>query len=76
MSECIIFMQVMVITSVIVACCFVFKQASEFNNATVVTTVDTMTAPLTQVFFPSVTICNINQVTQRYFQYTCMHNLS
>lgn len=28
----------------------------------VVTTVDTMTVPLTEVFFPSVVVCNINQV--------------
>ena len=52
----------MVLSSVIIACCFVFKQTSEFTKATVVTTVDTTTAPLSDVFFPAVTICNINQV--------------
>ena len=35
---------------------------SDFMNATVVTTVDTMTAPLSEVFFPSLVVCNINQV--------------
>jgi len=45
---------VMVLSSVVVACCFVFKQASEFTKATVVTTVDTTTAPLGEVYFPSV----------------------
>ena len=34
----------------------------DFMNATVVTTVDTMTVPLSEVFFPSVVVCNINQV--------------
>ena len=53
----------MVLSSVIIAFFFVFKQTSEFTKATVVTTVDTTTAPLTDVFFPAVTICNINQVS-------------
>ena len=35
---------------------------ADFLSATVVTTVDTMTAPLDDVFFPSVVVCNINQV--------------
>ena len=52
----------MVLSSVVVAVGFVFKQTSEFTKATVVTTVDTTTAPLSDVYFPSVTICNINQV--------------
>ena len=52
----------MVLSSVIIAFCFVFKQTSEFTKATVVTTVDTTTAPLADVYFPAVTICNINQV--------------
>ena len=38
---------------------------SDFMNATVVTTVDTMTAPLSEVFFPSIVVCNINQVAGR-----------
>ena len=53
----------MTLSSVIIAFCFVFKQTSEFTKATVVTTVDTTTAPLSDVYFPAVTICNINQVT-------------
>ena len=42
-----------------------FLQGVEFHKATVVTTVDTTTAPLSDVYFPSVTICNINQVRGR-----------
>lgn len=61
-SEWRLFWGGMVLSSVIVAFFFVFKQASEFTKATVVTTVDTTTAPLSDVYFPSVTICNINQV--------------
>ena len=55
----------MVFSSVVIAFCFVFKQTSEFTKATVVTTVDTTTAPLDDVYFPAVTICNINQVMKR-----------
>ena len=29
---------------------------------------DTMTVPLTEVFFPSVVVCNINQVRKSFFQ--------
>ena len=32
------------------------------------TTVDTMTVPLTEVFFPSVVVCNINQVRKSFFE--------
>ena len=32
------------------------------------TTVDTMTAPLSEVYFPSVVVCNINQVRESYFE--------
>ena len=34
----------------------------------VVTTVDTMTVPLSEVFFPSVVVCNINQVRKSFFE--------
>lgn len=37
----------------------------DYMTSTVVTTVDTMTAPLTEVFFPSVVVCNINQVRNK-----------
>ena len=32
------------------------------------TTVDTMTVPLSEVFFPSVVVCNINQVRKSFFE--------
>ena len=41
--------------------CSIKWNSLDFINATVVTTVDTMTAPLTDVYFPSVVVCNINQ---------------
>ena len=46
------------------AAVFLYTNTIDFMNATVVTTVDTMTVPLSEVFFPSVVVCNINQVKQ------------
>ena len=46
------------------AATFLYSNTIDFMNSTVVITVDTMTAPLTEVFFPSVVVCNINQVDQ------------
>jgi hypothetical protein len=51
-----------VITSISVAAVFVFKAAEEFTKATVVTTIHSTTESLSEVFFPAVTVCNINQV--------------
>ena len=44
------------------AATFLYSNTIDFMNSTVVITVDTMTAPLSEVFFPSVVVCNINQV--------------
>ena len=49
------------------AAIFLYSNTIDFMNATVVTTVDTMTVPLSEVFFPSVVVCNINQVTHFLF---------
>ena len=46
---------------------------SDYMTATVVTTVDTMTAPLTEVFFPSVVVCNINQVGNKENMLIMLH---
>ena len=46
----------------------IFTWFQDFINSNVVTTVDTMTAPLSEVYFPSVVVCNINQVRESYFE--------
>ena len=51
-----------VLTSMGVASVFVYKASEEFRKATVVTTIHSTTEPLSEVFFPAVTVCNINQV--------------
>ena len=40
----------------------------EYNNATPITSLDNVTIPLSEIYFPSVSVCNINQVRQSYFE--------
>ena len=51
-----------VLTSIGVASVFIFKAAEDFTKSTVVTTIHSTTEPLSEVYFPAVTVCNINQV--------------
>ena len=59
-----IFWSIIVCVAMGCAAIFLYSNTIDFMNATVVTTVDTMTVPLSEVFFPSVVVCNINQVQQ------------
>ena len=58
-----------VLTSVVVAAYFIYKAAEDFTKSTVVTTIDSTTEPLSDVFFPAVTVCNINQVIALQIKY-------
>ena len=53
-----------VVTSIAVASYFIYKAAEDFTTSTVVTTIHSTTEPLSEVYFPAVTVCNINQVWQ------------
>ena len=53
--------------SIVIASYFVYIAASDFNKTKVVTTIKSTTGSLDQVYFPSVTICNINQVRESFF---------
>ena len=53
---------VIVMTSVGVAAVFIYKAAEDFTKSTVVTTIRSTSEPLSNVYFPAVTVCNINQV--------------
>ena len=50
--------------SLVIALAFwlVYKSTQDFINSTVTSTIDSIDVPLSEVYFPSVTICNINQV--------------
>jgi len=56
-----------VIGSNIIAGFFIFYATSDFTKSTVVTTIHSTTVPLSEVFFPAVTVCNINQVRKSFF---------
>ena len=45
----------------------IYYNTLTFKNATVITTVESMTAPLSEIFFPSITVCNINQARKSFF---------
>ena len=57
---------VIVLASIGVASLFIYKAAEEFTKSTVVTTIHSTTEPLSEVYFPAVTVCNINQVKLDY----------
>ncbi len=58
-----------VTASIGVALAFVYTATEEFTKATVVTTIQSTTVPLSEVFFPAVTVCNINQVGNKRSNY-------
>ena len=62
-----------VLTSVVVAAYFIYKAAEDFTKSTVVTTIHSTTEPLSEVYFPAVTVCNINQVIETR-QMEMVHN--
>jgi hypothetical protein len=45
------------------------------TRSTVVTTIHSTTEPLSEVYFPAVTVCNINQVKQRLHCQTVVANM-
>ena len=68
-----IFWSIIVCVAMGCAAIFLYSNTIDFMNATVVTTVDTMTVPLSEVFFPSVVVCNINQVCEFRVQIPFSH---
>ena len=60
------FWTLIVMLSVVSGGFFLNNNTSEFLNATVQTTLDG-SVPLSEVFFPSVVVCNINQIRKSFF---------
>ena len=54
-------------SSITGATILIYYNTLTFKNATVITAVETMTAPLSEIFFPSITVCNINQARKSFF---------
>ena len=61
------FWTLIVMFSVVAGGFFLSNNTSEFLNATVQTTLDG-SVPLSEVFFPSVVVCNINQIRKSFFE--------
>ena len=55
-------MSISVIAVFSLAFWLIYKSTQDFLNSTVTSTIDATDIPLSEVYFPSVTICNINQV--------------
>ena len=47
---------------------YMIGNIEEYNNAVPITSLDNVTIPLSEIYFPSVAVCNINQVRQSYFE--------
>lgn len=60
------FWSLIVFASVISGGFFLHDNTREFMNSTVQTTLDG-SVPLTEVFFPSIVVCNINQIRKSFF---------
>ena len=60
------FWTLIIMTSVVAGGFFLHNNTSEFIQSTVQTTLDG-SVPLSEVFFPSVVVCNINQIRKSFF---------
>ena len=47
---------------------FVVSNTRQYLDATIQTTIESTTTPLSEVYFPAVTLCNINQVCFKRLQ--------
>ena len=54
------------VASLGVALFFIITAVTDFNSSTVVTTIQTTAAPLSEVFFPTIVVCNINQIRKSF----------
>ena len=60
------FWTLIIMASVVSGGFFLHNNTSEFLHSTVQTTLDG-SVPLSEVFFPSVVVCNINQIRKSFF---------
>ena len=67
------FWSIVVFTSVVSGGVFILDNTQEFLKSTVQTTLDSV-VPLSQVLFPSVVVCNVNQVRKSLFNELGFHD--
>ena len=61
------FWTMVIMASVLLSGFFLHDNTVAFFRSTVITTLDTHTVPLSEIFFPSVVVCNINQIRKSFF---------
>ena len=66
-------MSISVIAVFSLAFWLIYKSTQDFLNSTVTSTIDATDIPLSEVYFPSVTICNINQVGYLFMHLFSLH---
>ena len=59
---------VAVLVSLMFGISYMVFHIQEYRNATPITSLNNVTVPLSEIYFPSVAVCNINQVRQSYFE--------
>ena len=53
---------------------FVVSNTRQYLDATIQTTIESTTTPLSEVYFPAVTLCNINQVCFKWNFFFCLES--
>ena len=57
----------MIILSQLAGLYFIYQNTTDFLSSGTTVQLESATEPLTDVFFPTITICNLNQVTGSWF---------
>ena len=63
-----IFWTFILLLSITLSIVCLYQNIFDFKNATVITYIDSMTVPLSEIFFPSVVVCNMNQVRLSFYE--------
>ena len=57
-----------IVLSFMTAGFLVYKTTEDYLNSTIETKIDSLNVPVSEIYFPSVVICNMNQVRKSYFE--------
>ena len=63
-----LFWALIITSSIVLATYFMIKNTHEFQEATTATDIETTTAPLTDIAFPNIILCNINQLQSSFIK--------
>ena len=57
-----------ILASILASCYFAFLNIDEFMNSGTITSINSMTAPLSDITFPAITLCNVNPVSLAFLR--------